>query len=369
MKFCIQLSADYPDKSYGGDKVYADMLNQARLADRLGYDAVSVTEHHLINCLMMPAPLQFAVKIASVTRDIRIMTSVVVLPLHDMRIYAGEVIVADILTEGRLLLGVGRGAFRYEMERLGVPMEETRERFDEALDVLRALLDSEEVSWQGKHYSFDKLTVMPRPVRPGGPPLMMAVMNPEGIYHCTRRGFHIQTTPLSGNHQLLVDQVGAFTRAKSDMKGAGDDLTLSLSRVAHLANGSGERKRKVEAAHKYYGRFDNVFAGPGLVDSGMVRELPCATPIEDLAESLLICSADEMIDRLAPYAGLGIDRVILSPNFGLDASETLETIQQFAEEVMPHFSDPHRRDQRDGLLHVADTGCGRSPETAVKGGS
>ena len=85
MEFSIQLSADYPDKSYGGDRVYGDMLNQAILADRLGFDAVSITEHHLINCLMMPAPLQFAVKIAAHTERVSILTSIVVLPLHDMR--------------------------------------------------------------------------------------------------------------------------------------------------------------------------------------------------------------------------------------------------------------------------------------------
>ncbi|MGI3184916.1 LLM class flavin-dependent oxidoreductase [Nioella aestuarii] len=338
MEFSIQLSSDYPDKSYGGDRVYGDMLNQAVLADRMGFDAVSVTEHHLMNCLMMPAPLQFAVKIAAMTKAVKIMTSIVVLPLHDMRIYAGEVVVADMFTEGRLLLGVGRGAFKYEMERLGVPMEETQGRFNESLAVLQALLTEEEVSWDGDYYQFDPITIMPRPVRPGGPPMMMAVMNPEGIYHCTKRGFHIQTTPLSGNHQLLLDQVGAFNRAKADMEGAGDGLTLTLSRVAHIAQTQTERQRKVEAAHRYYGRFDNVFTGPGLVDNGMVRELPCATPVEELGESLLICTPQEMIDKLGPYAELGIDRVILNFNFGLDPADTLDAIQCFAEEVMPHFT-------------------------------
>ena len=76
MEFCIQLSAYYPDKTYGGDRVFGDMLEQARLADKLGYDAVSITEHHLINILMMPAPLQFAVKIASETVRVKILTSV-----------------------------------------------------------------------------------------------------------------------------------------------------------------------------------------------------------------------------------------------------------------------------------------------------
>ena len=338
MEFSIQLSADYPDGFYGGDRVYSDMLEQAVLADSLGYDAVSITEHHLINCLMMPAPLQFAVKIASMTNNIKIMTSIVVLPLHDMRIYAGEVVVADIFTEGRLLLGVGRGAFRYEMERLGVPMEDTQARFNESLEVLQALLTEEEVSWDGSYYKFEPLTIMPRPIRPGGPPMMMAVMNPEGIYHCTKRGFHIQTTPLSGNHQLLQDQVGAFNRAKEEMGDVGRELTITLSRVAHIAKTASECSSKLTAAHRYYGRFDNVFTGPGIVDNGIIRELPCATPIDELGESLLICSPKEMIDKLKPYQDLGIDRVILNMNFGLDVKETLDSIQCFAEEVMPHFS-------------------------------
>ncbi len=343
MKFSLQLSADYPDKSYGGARVYADMLDQAVLADRLGFDAVSITEHHLINCLMMPAPLQFAVKIAAHTSDIRIMTSIVVLPLHDMRSYAGEVVVADIFTEGRLMLGVGRGAFAYEMERLGVPMAQTQDRFNESLDVLQALLTREEVSWDGRYYSFAPITIMPRPVRPIQ--MMMAVMNPEGIYHCTKRGFHIQTTPLSGNHQLLLDQVAGFTRAKEEMGADGAHLTLSLSRVAHLAHNATERQRKLERAYRYYSRFDNVFTGPGIVDNGMVRELPRDQTVEELGESLLISTPQEMIDKLGPYAELGIDRVILNMNFGLEASETLEAIECFAQEVMPHFARPAPRDE------------------------
>ena len=338
MKFCIQLSSDYPDKAYGGDRVYADMLDQARLADRLGYDAVSITEHHLVNCLMMPAPLTFAVKIAAETNQLNILTSVVVLPLHDMRVYAGEVVVADIFCDGRLYLGVGRGAFPFEMERMGVPMAETRERFDESLDVLQALLSREEVSWQGKYYQFDPLTIMPRPVRSGGPPMMMAVMNPEGIYACTRRGFHIQTTPLSGNHQMLVDQVDAFNRAKAEMDGQGDHLTLTLSRVAHVAKDDAERARKVNAVHQYYGRFDNIYRTAGSVTAGVIDPMPCETPIDELEKSLLVGSPQKIVDQLGVYADLGIDRMILNVNFGLKPQDTLDTIQQFAEEVAPHFA-------------------------------
>ncbi|WP_282609199.1 LLM class flavin-dependent oxidoreductase [Pelagibius sp. Alg239-R121] len=337
MKFSQQLSAYYPEKSYGGAQLYRDMLNQAILADSLGYDAVSLTEHHLINILLMPAPLQFAVKIADATARVKIMTSVVVLPLHDMRIYAGEVIAAEIFTDGRLMLGVGRGAFGYEMNRLGVPLETSREKFDESLNLLVALLSEEEVSWDGKYYKFDALTVMPRPMSGTGPAIMMAVLAPEAIYHCTKRGFHIQTTPLSGDHKLMLNQVDAFQRGKAELGEAGKHLTLSLSRVAFMAKNEADRHSKIQAAYDYYSRFDNVFTGPGIVENGMIAPLPRSQTMAELADSLLICTPSEMIDKLAPYAEAGIDRVILNMNFGASQAETEESIRCFAEEVMPHF--------------------------------
>ena len=81
MKFCVQLAPYLPDKTYGGHNVFDDVLQQAITADRFGFELVSVTEHHLMNILMMPAPLQFAVAIAANTNRVKILTSVAVLSL------------------------------------------------------------------------------------------------------------------------------------------------------------------------------------------------------------------------------------------------------------------------------------------------
>jgi len=314
------------------------MFDQAILCDQGGYDSIALTEHHLINILMMPAPLHFAVKIAQATQHIKIITAVVVLPLHDMRVYAGEVIASQIFTNDRLILGVGRGAFAYEMALLDSPLEESREKFNESLDVLNALLTKEEVSWSGKYYNFDKLTVMPRPMTSNGPPIMMAVLDPEGIYECTKKGFHILTTPLSGDHQLMLDQVTGFIRGKKELGQKGIDLSLSLSRVAFIAKNERDKREKLEMAYEYYSRFDNVFTGPGKVKQGMIDILPRKQTIDELNESILICSTEEMIDKLAPYEEIGIDRLILNMNFGASQKDTMTSIQQFAEEVIPHFS-------------------------------
>ena len=341
MEFNHFISAYYPDTSYGGDRLFADMIAQAKLADDLGYASVSIPEHHLINILLTPAPLMMAVRLASETKHVKLMTSVAVLPLHDMRTYAGEVVMADILTNGRLVLGVGRGAFAVEMARLGSPIETSREKFDESLDVLHRLLTEEDVSFAGKYYNFEPLTIMPRPVRPIQ--MMMAVMVPEGIHACTKRGFHIQTTPLSGSKEMMLEQVNAFHRAKAEMGEAGAHLTLSLSRVTWLAKDDAEKRRITEAAHDYYSRFDNVYTGPGLVTGGAIHPLPRKQTIEELADNLMICTKQELIDKLAIYDEAGVDEIILSQNLGSPNEETMDNMRAIAEEIMPLFSARRRQ--------------------------
>ena len=331
------LSSYYPDTSYGGKSLYGDMVEQAVTAERLGYRGVTLPEHHLVNVLLMPSPLQMAIKVACETDHLEVVTSVAVLPLHDMRIFAGEVFQADILTDGRLVLGVGRGAFAYEMARLGAPIEDSKARCDESLDVLIALLTEEEVSWDGEYYRFDPITVMPRPMTQPMPKMMVAVMNPPGIAACTRRGFDIQTTPLAGRPDLFRSQIAAHKEAKADMGEAGRHLRIMMSRVIYCSGSEAETRRMVQMAHDYYSRVDNVFTGPGSVNHGDVEPLARAQTIEELEENLIICQAEEMVDRLAEYAEAGLDEIILSSNLGQPQSEHLEAMERFAIEVLPHL--------------------------------
>ena len=196
MDFNHFLTSYMPDPSIGSKVHFQNMIDQAVLAEKLGYKTVSIPEHHLVNLLMMPSPLQMAVKISTLTKDIKITTGVAVLPLHDMRTYAGEVSTADILTEGRLILGVGRGAFAWEMKRLGTPKDISREKFIESLDVLQLLLKEEEVSYKGKYYNFEPITIMPRPIS-NPVPIMIAAMDLNSIKNAASRGFHVQSTVLS----------------------------------------------------------------------------------------------------------------------------------------------------------------------------
>ena len=337
MRFNHFLSSYYPDTNYGGSRLFADMLEQARIADRIGYDAVSIPEHHLINILLTPAPLQMAVRVAAETEQVDIVTAVAVLPLHDMRVFAGEVAQADILCDGRIILGVGRGAFGYEMGRMGVPIEASRDKFDESLNVLIKLLSEEEVEWQGKYYQFEPLTIMPRPQSQPMPQIMIAALTPEAIYHSVLRGFHIQTTPLAGGHAHLLEQVDAFQRGRDELGEEGKHLRLSLLRIVFAARDEEDAKQKVVLADSYFRRFDNVFTGPGIVSHGVIEPLVRQQSVEELARNIVICPPVEMIDQLGQYVESGIDELIMNVNIGASQQEAIDAMYRFAEEVKPHF--------------------------------
>lgn len=322
------------DPSVGGKALYQSMMEQALHAEACGFRGVSIPEHHVVNVLLVPSPLQFAAAIAARTNRVEIATSICQLPIRDMRVFAGEVVQAQALCNGRLVLGVGKGAFGFETGRLGVPMEETKDRFEESLQVLEALLTKEEVSWAGKWYNFEPLTIMPRPE--DHIPIALAIMAPLGIEAAARAGYHIQTTPLASNHEVLTGQVDAFHRGVADSKKTGQ--RLSLQRGLFVTESETQRQEMLESAYRYYMSFDNVFGGPGIVDRGIIRPLPRKQSPEEFRNNVLICNASEMVDRLSKYAEIGIDEIIVSANFGQEQSSVLDMMSRLAGDVMPQVS-------------------------------
>lgn len=333
MDFVHFLSSHMLDPSIGGKSLYKSVVQQAIHAESCGYRGVGIPEHHLVNILLIPSPLQMAVKIAAHTSRIKLITSICQLPIRDMRVFAGEVIQAQALCDGRLMLGVGKGAFGFETGRLGIDIADTKAHFEEDLAVLEALLTCDEVAWQGEHYHFDALTIMPRPEDPI--PLMLGVMAPPAIEAAAEKGYHVQTTPLGAAQGVLEGQVDAFFRGKA--KSQNKNSRLSLQRGVYLVQSEAERRRMVDLAYRYFQSFDNVFGGPGIVDKGIIRPLPRAQTVEELGENILICTRDQMIDKLAHYAELGIDEVIVTSNYGQEQSATLDMMSAFAAEVMPHL--------------------------------
>jgi alkanesulfonate monooxygenase SsuD/methylene tetrahydromethanopterin reductase-like flavin-dependent oxidoreductase (luciferase family) len=136
----------------------------------------------------------------------------------------------------------------------------------------------------------------------------------------------------------MREQLDAFNRGKAACGESGRDLRLAVMRVCCVAKDDADARRKLDLAYDYYGRFQNIFTGPGIVEHGTIKALPLKQSKDELRESLLICTASELIDRLKTYEELGVDELIMNGNIGHDNQESLDALERFAADVMPYFS-------------------------------
>lgn len=170
-------------------------LDEVRLADELGYDSVWLAEHHFSHYGIVGNPLLMGAAIAQRTKRIKIGTAVLVLPFHHPLKLAEDIATLDVLSEGRVVIGCGRGYQPLEFGGFGLDPNEARSRYDETVDILMLALAQENWSYEGKHYQFKNVTTYPRPYQPGGPKLLHGAVNPQSFEHLGSLGRRVITSP------------------------------------------------------------------------------------------------------------------------------------------------------------------------------
>ena len=138
-------------------------IELAGLAEPLGFDTLSAVEHHFFNYAMSPDNLQFLSYMAAQTQKIGLLTGAVILPWNDPLRVAERMIVLDHLSQGRALFGIGRGLALREYETFGIDMNEARDRFDEAAEIIIEALETGVMEADGKHYKQRRTELRPRP--------------------------------------------------------------------------------------------------------------------------------------------------------------------------------------------------------------
>lgn len=176
----------HPDSDATITDVYHQTVEQAVLADRLGFDHVWFTEHHFCDDGYLPAFQPLAGAIAARTTDIRISTDIALLPLYHPIRLAEELAVLDHLSRGRIELGIGMGYVPSEFAAFGVPLRNRVSMTEEAIEILRLAWSEGPLTFTGKRYQLDGVDVHPKPVQPGGPPLWIAAMSEAGARRAAR---------------------------------------------------------------------------------------------------------------------------------------------------------------------------------------
>ena len=199
-------------------RVYQAELRLADLAEPLGFDSIWSVEHHFTDYTMIPDVLQFLTYMAGRTERIQLGSMVVVLPWHDPIRVAEQVSMLDHLCEGRLILGLGRGAGRVEFEGFRIPMGESRERFIEAAQIVLEGLERGYCEFDGKYYQQPRKDIRPRPERSFKGRTYAAAVSPESSEIMARLGLGILVIPQKP-WQMIDQELSTYRRIYREVNG------------------------------------------------------------------------------------------------------------------------------------------------------
>ncbi|HEY6997849.1 MAG TPA: LLM class flavin-dependent oxidoreductase [Candidatus Binatia bacterium] len=170
-----------------GQVSFDETLRQCERAEAAGFDSVWLGEHHN-NPILHPAPLIGLAAIASRTSDIKLGTGVLLLPLYHPMMVAEEGAMVDMISGGRLILGIGAGYAPEEFSAFGYSLKERGSRLEEGISLLCRLWTEEHVTHRGKHYHLEDATVAPRPVQRPRPPIWFGAWAEAAIRRAARLG-------------------------------------------------------------------------------------------------------------------------------------------------------------------------------------
>jgi probable F420-dependent oxidoreductase len=152
-------------------------------------------------------PLVVLAHLAAATSDVRLGTGIVVLPLRNPVVLAKQVASLDVVSEGRLVLGIGVGYVPGEFEAVGVPFHQRGRVADEAIDAMRSLWCDDQPSFEGRFFSFAGVQSYPRPIQPGGVPIHGSGMSPGALQRSAERcdGWYGFFHDVAGTERVLAD--------------------------------------------------------------------------------------------------------------------------------------------------------------------
>lgn len=352
MRFGLFFLLEKPEN--GNDaEVYANTVEQIRLADELGYDYIWLAEHRFTRYGIAPDVLVLAAAAAAVTRRVRIGTAVIVLPFHNPILLAEQVAMVDVLSGGRFEFGAGRGYQAGEFKGLGIPMEESRSRFEEVMDICIGLWTNERFSYEGKHYRVEDVSLEPRPIQKPHPPVWVtAMLTPSTFAYAAERGYGI----ISGNpyqadpefhqayrvYQETLEQIGKPELARNFW-------ALAPAFVHREAEKALEIPRESALSYQEaFVRYGTPRQGDGSLPEGYERygagwdgARGAIGYLDTVVQSpnFLIGDVEQVRRRLGENAKLGMNDFILWMNRGgaIPQKQVLASMELFAREVMPDF--------------------------------
>lgn len=333
------------------EEAFRETFQLVDLADEMGLDTAWLAETHFNQNRPLAAQLVIASAIAARTKRLRVGSAVQVLPLvHPLRI-AEEAATVDQISEGRFELGVGRSGNVKAYDTMGIDYQESRERFQEALDIIMKSWSGEPFSYEGKYNHITNATVSPLPYQKPHPKVRIASTTEDSFSRVGRLGFPIFLSLRGMDVEELKTSLQDYQKAWREAGHPGEAGDISVRFPMYLAptdeEAVEEPKETIEAYFQRMRRlFDEGFGGgSGGSDywerrRRTLERLEKLTYEEILETRVIFGSPDRVIDRLGQYKemlGLTGITVELNPGGLLPAEAVQRSLRLLTQEVMPAF--------------------------------
>ena len=346
MRFYIFLPGQWWDRSKPASRLYEEMVEQAVLAEQLGYDGIWLAEQNLVSFLAAPDPLQLAATIAQRTSRIRIGVAVFVLPFHHPLRLAGQIAQIDQLCGGRFDVACGRGASPYQMRQFQTEMDEADSRafFAEHLRIMvDHWTDHSAHAHDGRFFSYPNATVLPPPLQQPHPPLWIAALSARSMRWAIELGLDSNAifSPFREPFAHVESVYEAFVEALRDGGRERRDAQFGVNRMTFVGADEQECRRVLRYVLMNHRIIDQQLAdvervreGDYVVDEAVRQDEP---GLEEMYTNIAYGTAPEVRAKLARYAELGCDLFSAWQNVGQPHEQVCASMTAFAREVMPAF--------------------------------
>ena len=333
----------------GETEMFDEAMAQIDAAERWGLDVMWLAEIHFApERTYLSAPLPIASAIAARTKRMKIGIAVQVLPLsHPLRL-AEEAATIDQISQGRLIYGIGRSGVVRTYEDYGISYAESRERFAETLEILKQAWTEPAFSYEGKYYSFNRVSVTPKPYQKPYPELRMAAATPDTFPQIGRLGLPIFVAVRQGPFVQLAERIKSYrdAYAAAGHPGQGKVFLRVPAYVAETRERArAEAKESIMSFFRYQaelGRDSARRAGGELAVQRLrqVERLEALTYDEALATQIIVDDPDGFAARLREVQEeIGLDGILAELNCGgkIPQQRVLNALRLLCEEVKPRF--------------------------------
>src|ERR1700719_4542195 len=209
--------------------VYADIIDHMVWAESLGFEDAAFLEHHFTDDGYIPSPLIAATAVAARTKKMRVGTNIAILPLYDPVGIAEDGAVLDVISNGRLDLGVGLGYRPQEYAGYGLDLEKRGARANEALQIIRRLWQGETVTFHGIHFNIDGATLTPRPVQQPNPLIWVGGFTKAATRRAAKYGDGYIGPSNKAIYEMYLQELRAVGKNPASARVMGGDLWLVVS--------------------------------------------------------------------------------------------------------------------------------------------